>query len=86
MAMDSERILKLDLIHAFGSSTSKGFRDCLGITQEDGVNKLIFPVGKYIAIKRLDDQEMEFQKLSENLQHINCIAIAPNKKSVAVCE
>lgn len=49
--MAEERRLKLDLVHAFGSSTSRGYRDCVGLYEEDGYKKILYPIGKYIAIK-----------------------------------
>lgn len=47
----TERRIKLDLVHAFGSSTCQGYRDSVGIYEEDGYKKILYPVGKYIAIK-----------------------------------
>ncbi len=46
-----ERRIKLDIIHSFGSLTSKGFHDSVGLIEEDGNRKIIYPVGKFIAIK-----------------------------------
>ena len=37
--MAEERRLKLDLVHAFGSSSSRGYRDCVGLYEEDGYKK-----------------------------------------------
>ena len=53
--------------------------------EEDGYN-LLFPVGKYIAIKQHDKNDMAFMRLSENLEKIVSLAISPNKKYIAVCE
>ena len=83
---DGERRLKLDLVHSFGSSTCRGFRDCVGIYEEDGNKKIIYPVGKFIAIKNIEKPDMSFVKLNDNLDKIICMAISPNKKSVAMCE
>ncbi|EAR88012.2 WD domain, G-beta repeat protein (macronuclear) [Tetrahymena thermophila SB210] len=77
--------LKLDLIHCFGSLCSNGYRNSVGIMEEDGYS-LIYPVGKYIAIKQHDKNEMAFIKLSENIDKIVSLAISPNKKFIAVCE
>jgi hypothetical protein len=49
--MSDERRLKLDLIHAFGSSCSKGFRDSVGLIEDEGYKKVIYLIGKYIAVK-----------------------------------
>lgn len=84
--MAEERRLKLDLVHAFGSSSSRGYRDCVGLYEEDGYKKILYPIGKYIAIKQIDKADMLFIKLNENLDKIICMAISPNKKSVALCE
>lgn len=35
--------------------------------EEDGYN-LLYPVGKFIAIKSYDKNEMSFLKLSENIE------------------
>ena len=43
--------LNIDLIHGFGASCSKGFQDSVGIMEDDNYRKIIFPIGKYIAIK-----------------------------------
>jgi hypothetical protein len=45
--------LKLDLIHAFGSTCSQQYHNCVGISEEDKNEvKVIFPVGKAIANKK----------------------------------
>lgn len=53
--------------------------------EEDGYS-LLYPVGKFIAIKQHDKSEMAFLRLSENMERINSMAISPSKKFVAVCE
>ena len=45
-----EKRIKLELMHAFGSSCSKGMKNSVTILDEDG-RKIIYPVGKFIAIK-----------------------------------
>ncbi|EGR29862.1 WD repeat protein [Ichthyophthirius multifiliis] len=82
--IDDQRV-KLDLLHSFGSSFYNGYKNALGIMEEDGYN-LLFPVGKYIGIKPHDKNDMVFLRLTENLEKIICLTISPNKKFVAVCE
>lgn len=47
--------LKLELIHAFGSTCSEKYLNCIGICDED-INeaKIVFPVGKSLAKKSID--------------------------------
>jgi len=53
--------------------------------EEDGYS-LLYPVGKFIAIKQHDKNEMAFLRLSENIEKIVSLAISPSKKFIAVCE
>ena len=52
---------------------------------DDGYS-LIYPIGKFIAIKQHDKNEMAFIRLSENIDRIVSLAISPSKKFIAVCE
>lgn len=81
-----ERRIKLDLIHAFGSSTSLRLRDSVGIIEEGNQKSILYPVGKYIALKQIDKPNMSFLPLNESLEKIVSIAISPNKKFIAICE
>ena len=47
---------------------------------------LIFPVGKFIAVYSIEKNDMNFIKLSPNLEQIVSMTISPNKKFIAVCE
>lgn len=56
--------LKLDLIHAFGSTCGQHYQNCVGISEEDKNEvKVVFPVGKAIAKKSIDRPEMSFVTL-----------------------
>jgi len=46
----------------------------------------LYPVGKFIALKNFDKSEMNFIKLNENLEKLECMTISQNKKFIAVCE
>ncbi|KRW99737.1 WD40-repeat-containing domain [Pseudocohnilembus persalinus] len=81
-----EKKLKLQLAHAFGSSCSANLQNSLGITQEDGAYNLIYPVGKYVAVKSTERLDMSFIKLTEHLEQIQSMCVSPNKKLVALSE
>lgn len=53
--------IKIDLIHAFGSTCSQKYRGAVSICDEEkNEAKVIFPVGKVLAKKSIDRPEMEF--------------------------
>jgi hypothetical protein len=53
--------LKLDLIHAFGSTTARGYSQSVGICEEEkNETRVVFPVGKALAKKSIDRPEMTF--------------------------
>ena len=76
---DNERRLKLDVVHAFGSNCSNGYRDSVAIMEDDN-RRIVFPVGKYIALKQLDRPDMGFIRLSDSLDQMVCMAVSGNKK------
>ena len=77
----------LDLNYAFGSNCSMGFKDCVAIMDDDKASpKIVFPVGKCIAKKALERSDMEFIRLSDNLDSIECMCISPHKTHIAICE
>jgi len=73
-------------MHSFGSAAGKGYKDSIGIMEEDGAKHILYPVGKFIAVKNFERSEMNFIKLSENLEKMECMTISPNKKFIAVSE
>lgn len=57
--------LKLELIHAFGSTCSQRYQQCVAICEEDKNEvKVAFPVGKAMAQKSIDRPEMNFVPFS----------------------
>jgi len=84
---DSSCYVKLDLVHCYGAIFSKGIRDCLYFLDEE-VQKIIYPIGKYIAIKsleKLNDQfDMSFIKLNKHVESVIAMAISPDKSKIAV--
>jgi hypothetical protein len=53
--------IKLELIHAFGSSCAQKYQNSIGICDEENNEaKIVFPVGKALAKKSIDRPEMEF--------------------------
>lgn len=50
----NDKRVYLDLNYAFGSNCSAGFKDCVGIMEEDKLgSKIVFSVGKCIAKKSI---------------------------------
>lgn len=80
-----EKKVYLDLNHAFGSNFAADSSNEIGIIEEEGKFKLIFTVGKTIAKQTIDTLAMEFIKLSDNVDCIECIAISPTRNHIAVC-
>jgi len=70
--------LKLDLIHSFGASLNQGFKHSIGVIENMGKRKIIFPLAKYLVIKTLENSEQSFIPLSENLDAVTCLAISRN--------
>ena len=48
--------------------------------------KMVYTVGKSIVKQLFEDHSMEFIKLSDNVESIECIAISPSRNHIAVCE
>jgi hypothetical protein len=47
--------IKLDLIHAFGSTCNQKYRNCIAICDEEkNEAKIVFPAGKCLAKKSID--------------------------------
>jgi hypothetical protein len=45
----------MDLIHAFGSTCSQKYQNCIAICDDDkNETKIVFPVGKALAKKYID--------------------------------
>ncbi|KAL4511618.1 hypothetical protein ABPG72_012463 [Tetrahymena utriculariae] len=78
--------LKLDLLHGFGSLSSKGYRNCISILDQENFRKVVFPLGQYLAVKQIDFQDMNFIKLDEKTESIVSMAICTKKMVAAVCE
>jgi hypothetical protein len=47
--------------------------------------KIVYTVGKAIVKQTFDTHQMEFIKLSDNVETIECIAISPTRNHIAVC-
>jgi len=79
--------VKLDLAHCYGAIFQKGIRDCLYFLDEDP-QKILYPIGKYIAVKSLEKTsepfDMSFIKLSKHVESVIAMAISPNKDKIAV--
>ena len=84
---DKSRYVKLDLVHCYGAIFSKGIRDCLYFLDEQ-VQKNLYPIGKYIAIKSLepmnDQFDMNFIKLPKQVESVIAMAISFDKSKIAV--
>ena len=84
---DKSRYVKLDLVHCYGAIFSKGIRDCLYFLDEQ-VQKILYPIGKYIAVKSLepmnDQFDMNFIKLPKQVEQVIAMAISFDKSKIAV--
>lgn len=76
----------MDLCHAFGSNFMLETKNEIGIIEEDSKMKMVYTVGKSIVKQLFEDHSMEFIKLSDNVESIECIAISPSRNHIAVCE
>ena len=47
--------------------------------------KMVFTAGKTIVKQCLDTREMEFIRLSDQIETIECVAISPTNNHIAVC-
>lgn len=73
-----DRRLKLDPYLVYGSLGSLRIRDSIYILDgkfflfiyklEQDVRKLVYPVGKFIAVKNIDKSDMNFIRMSENME------------------
>lgn len=79
--------IKIDLLHAFGSASNSGIRDCVFFTDED-TNSLIWPVGKHITVRSLESNEMNFIREPTRVTKITALALTPekNRRWLAVAE
>ena len=58
----------------------------MGVIEEEGRMKMVYTVGKTIAKQDMQSREMEFIRLSEHIESIECVAISPTHTHIAVCE
>lgn len=65
-----EKRISIELIHGFGSICSKGFKDSVGLYDDDGTRSIIFPLSKHIAIKKLESSDMQLISINENAEYI----------------
>ena len=79
--------IKIDLLHAFGSVSNSGIRDCVFFTDED-TNSLIWPVGKHLTVRSLESNEMNFIREPTRVTKITAMAFTPekNRRFLAVAE
>jgi chaperonin cofactor prefoldin len=75
----------LDLNHAFGSNFTLENKNEIGIIEEDGRMKMVYTVGKAIVKQSLENKTMEFIKLSDSIESIECMALSPTKNHIAIC-
>jgi hypothetical protein len=80
-----EKKVYLDLNHVFGSNFSSNIKNEIGIIEEDGKMKVVYTAGKTIVKQSIDNKTMEFIKLSDNVESIECLAISPTRNHIAVC-
>ena len=53
--------LKLDILHGWGSNCSQGLNESVKIINfEDGSDRLLYPIGKYLALKNEETTETDF--------------------------
>lgn len=81
-----EKKVYLDLNHAFGSNFTLDTKNEIGIIEEEGRTKMVYTIGKSIVKQDSESHSMEFIKLSDNVESIECIAISPTRNHIAVCE
>ena len=60
--MSREGLSKLEFYHVFGSSVSRGIRDSICFS-DDETGVIIYPVGRHLAIRSLDTNEINFIKV-----------------------
>jgi hypothetical protein len=53
--------------------------------EEEAKLKLVYTAGKTIVKKQVGSEVMEFIKLSDTTESIECLSIPPTRTHVAVC-
>ena len=69
-------LLKMELQHAFGSTCSQGYRNCVAICEEDkNETRVAFPIGKALARKSVDRSEMTFVNFAGTISSTQTISM-----------
>jgi hypothetical protein len=77
------------LRNCFGANLGTGSNDLqnsINFLETPEPGQMVYPVGKHIGVRDLSNNHMKFIRQSENLKEITCLALAPNKRFLAVCE
>ena len=78
---------KLEFLHSFGSTCHKQITDSLFFSDDD-LACLIYPVGRHIAVRQTETNEMTMIKEPERVTKITAMALTPEKtrRCLAVAE
>ena len=77
--------MKIDILHGFGSNCKQGFQDSVSIiSHSDEQQKLLYPIGKYFALKTMDSHDTRFITVNEQTQTILCMAVSPDRSKLAL--
>lgn len=49
--------VKLDILHGFGSLCSQGLKSSVCVIEDDQKKKILFPLGRYFALKTHDSND-----------------------------
>lgn len=75
----------VEVNHAFGSACGKLRRESVAFGDDAG-DYLVNPVGRRIAFRRIDTNEMNLVVESEHVESVSAIAISRARGHLAVCE
>ena len=65
--------IRLEIIHGFGSNCQNQLQDSVSlISFQDIQLRLLYPIGKYFALKNVESTETSFIPLPENCKELFC--------------
>ena len=85
--MASANLVQLDFLHAFGAEGHSPIQSSVCLSDDD-TNNLIYPVGRHIAVRNLETNDINFIREPEKVTKITAMAISPEKtrRFLAVAE
>jgi hypothetical protein len=77
--------IKFQILHGFGSNCHQGLYDSVSIiNSSDEIMRLLYPIGKYFALKTIDSYETSFIQIPDQTSEIECMAVSPDRTVLAL--